>query len=275
MNNACPSCGAVYAVTAKDIGRKLKCKKCQSALIVADSGLEIDGPGGPPPSLPAHEESFASAVADDGEGDDSEEVVTKKSKKGKKDKPPRQPTDYKALAAQATAFSSKFGGISTLLFGFGVFLVIWFVFQSKIGEASAMSDAMYVHKLELEKKSRIEAAGVVKAKDKAPSTEEFQKAGEAQAKISEEYDKKIKDANEDAGYSRIRNKRSVYWDRWGTMIGFFFLSFGCIGYLRTEQHMVVKIVAGAILTLMMLVVFAGVSCDKASDLGPDMPIGKG
>jgi predicted Zn finger-like uncharacterized protein len=152
MNNACPSCGAVYAVTAKDIGRKLKCKKCQSALIVADSGLEIDGPGGPPPSLPAHEESFASAVADDGEGDDSEEVVTKKSKKGKKDKPPRQPTDYKALAAQATAFSSKFGGISTLLFGFGVFLVIWFVFQSKIGEASAMSDAMYVHKLELEKK---------------------------------------------------------------------------------------------------------------------------
>jgi hypothetical protein len=59
------------------------------------------------------------------------------------------------------------------------------------------------------------------------------------------------------------------------MIGFFFLSFGCIGYLRTEQHMVVKIVAGAILTLMMLVVFAGVSCDKASDLGPDMPIGKG
>ena len=41
MNNACPSCGAVYAVTAKDIGRKIKCKKCSSALRVDDTGEGI------------------------------------------------------------------------------------------------------------------------------------------------------------------------------------------------------------------------------------------
>jgi hypothetical protein len=43
------------------------------------------------------------------------------------------------------------------------------------------------------------------------------------------------------------------------MFGFFFVAFGCIGYLRTEQHIVVKIVAGAILTLMMLFVFGSIS----------------
>ena len=42
MNNACPECGAVYAVAEKDIGRRIACKKCHSALVVADEGLVLD-----------------------------------------------------------------------------------------------------------------------------------------------------------------------------------------------------------------------------------------
>jgi predicted Zn finger-like uncharacterized protein len=272
MNNACPSCGAVYAVSSKDIGRKLKCKKCSSALIVAESGLEYDGPAGAPPTPPplgAPEDTFAAAVAE--EGDDSEEVVPRK-KKGKKEKSaPREGgggPDLKALADKAASFTAKFGGIPTILFGFGVFLVIFFTFQAKIGEAAYVRAAMKPQKLTAEMESRKKAAGTLK--DNA-SPEDVKKAGEEQAKITKDYAKRIDEAQEDATFAKIDNRRSMYYDRWGTMIGFFFLSFGCIGYLRTEQHVVVKIVAGAILTLMMLVVFAGVGCDKTSDFMPDVP----
>ena len=57
MNNNCPSCGALYNVASKDIGRRLKCKKCNSALTVTDAGLEMDD-GGPPPE-DAREELIA------------------------------------------------------------------------------------------------------------------------------------------------------------------------------------------------------------------------
>lgn len=42
MNGACPTCGAVYSVEPKDVGRQIKCKKCQTALKVDPTGLVID-----------------------------------------------------------------------------------------------------------------------------------------------------------------------------------------------------------------------------------------
>src|ERR1700688_316407 len=81
MNNACPSCGAVYAVTGRDIGRKLKCKKCSSALIVTDAGLVLDGPVASAP------QSTSRPVAVDMEDEDADEaeevVIVSKGKKGK------------------------------------------------------------------------------------------------------------------------------------------------------------------------------------------------
>jgi hypothetical protein len=44
MNNACPECGAIYAVAEKDVGRRISCKKCNASLIVTEQGLEHDGP---------------------------------------------------------------------------------------------------------------------------------------------------------------------------------------------------------------------------------------
>ena len=51
MNSACPTCGAVYAVTPKDVGRKLKCKKCHTALAVTDAGLVVDTPSASAPAI--------------------------------------------------------------------------------------------------------------------------------------------------------------------------------------------------------------------------------
>jgi predicted Zn finger-like uncharacterized protein len=40
MNNTCPACGAAYNVSARDIGRRISCKKCGTPLAVTDPILE-------------------------------------------------------------------------------------------------------------------------------------------------------------------------------------------------------------------------------------------
>ena len=246
MNNACPSCGAVYAVTAKDIGRKLKCKKCSSALIVDESGLVFDAPAAPPASRPA----VAVAEVEDDFDNDDDEIVTRKGKKAK-----RGAGSSREGGPGLGALLAKIGGIPTILFSIGIFLVIWFTFMSKIADAHAKRDGARTMKLDAEAEA--------KAKDKLPkgkteltmSEDERKKYMDEVKKILEEYMPQMTEAENDAKISKIDSVRSLYWDRYGTMFGFFFVSFGCICYLRTEQHIVVKYVAGAILVLMMLVVF--------------------
>src|ERR1700721_2520161 len=124
MNNACPSCGAVYAVTGKDIGRRLKCKKCSSALVVTEDGLEMEAPAGAAPQIDAE----IVEEVDSGE----EEVIVVKGKKGQKD---RSSSRQGGGGVSISALLAKLGGLSTLLFSFGVFLVIFFTFMTKIEEA--------------------------------------------------------------------------------------------------------------------------------------------
>jgi hypothetical protein len=53
LNNACPSCAAVYSVQPQHIGRRIPCKKCGAALIVTVEGLGLDtepAAGGPEPT---------------------------------------------------------------------------------------------------------------------------------------------------------------------------------------------------------------------------------
>ena len=52
MNNLCPSCGTIYNVTAKNIGRRTICKKCGTGLVVNERGLEIVSPK-PAPATPS------------------------------------------------------------------------------------------------------------------------------------------------------------------------------------------------------------------------------
>jgi predicted Zn finger-like uncharacterized protein len=59
MNNACPECGAVYAVASKDVGRRIACKKCRTLLVVTERGLERDEPI---TAEPAEEEDAAPSV---------------------------------------------------------------------------------------------------------------------------------------------------------------------------------------------------------------------
>lgn len=56
MRNTCPQCETLYAVTPADIGRRIACKNCRTALVVSEDGLTRDGdnpPSPPPPVAPS------------------------------------------------------------------------------------------------------------------------------------------------------------------------------------------------------------------------------
>jgi predicted Zn finger-like uncharacterized protein len=256
MNNTCPSCGALYAVTGKDIGRKLKCKKCGSALTVTVAGLEMDEP------VEAVAEVADENVEEAGAGEG--EVIAVKGKKGKKDKSSSRQGGRGIAIGELLA---KVGGLSTLLFGFGVFLVIFFTFMTKIGEAGTDRAYAQVQKLELEMGSKKNALNKGKS---APKEEDLKK-------ISDDYFPKIADAQEEAAAIEISNRRGVWSDRWGTMFGFIFMAFGCIGYLRGQEPLTLRIVAGVILGFMMiivLIVFTTSSVDKSAQRS-SMPTNSG
>jgi predicted Zn finger-like uncharacterized protein len=230
MNNTCPSCGALYNVASKDIGRKIKCKKCNTALAVTDAGLVVDSPSAPAP-VPA-------AVMEDEEGGD---VVVKK-KGSKYERAPGTGIDVLAL-------------IPTLVFGFGVFLVIVFSSLPRIGEAGTDRAFAYVEKLIIERDAKLDATVPKGKKYDDLTTEDQKKIDEEKKKIREDYKKLIDDAGVEAEKTGISNRRDVWLERYGLMFGFIFVSFGCIAFLRTEQPLVMRIVAGVILTIMMIIMF--------------------
>ena len=243
MNNTCPTCGALYNVAEKDIGRKLKCKKCSAALKVTDDGLELDTPtGSAPPVAPKK-----AAVADANEPDEEEggeEPVIKKKKK-----------ESKSYGAPGINPLVMVGGIPTILFAFGVFMVIVFIAFPLIGNAGTERANAYTQKLQNDRKRELFDLKPAKKKEADWSDAEKKKIEEETPKIEAKYARLIEEAALDAESTRIANIRDKWFESYGLMFGFILVSFGCIGYLRTEQSLVLKIVAGTILTLMMLVMF--------------------
>lgn len=256
MNNACPKCGAIYEVTTKDIGKKLKCKKCRNALAVTDAGLVVEG-SAVAPAIPA------TAVADD--FDTGDEVVSTKTKKG-----PRAKYSGPGMGEML----AKVGGIPTILFGFGTFLVLWFTFMDPISQAAIARANVAEEKVRLEQAAELKKL-LPKGKKSSLELEGDEKKNydEKAKKINEDYEKKADDAKEEARNTRVDVIRSFRFDKYGQLFGFILLSFGCIGYLRTEQPLVMRIVAATVLALMLLMIFnlATGGCN-----GPrPIPTGKG
>ena len=219
-------------MAAKDIGRKLKCKKCSTALTVTEAGLEVDGGTG-------SKTSPVPAMIDDDEGDDAPLV----KKKGKYER---------GLGGNPLA---AVGGIPTVLFGFGVFLVIVFTSLPIIGLAGTDRATAYVDKLSNEMKVKQDALVPKNKKPNDWTDAERTKMREDQEKIAEDYAKKINDAKLDAEGTKISNRRDVWLETYGLMFGFIFVAFGCLGYLRSDQPLTLRIVAAVILGAMMLIMF--------------------
>jgi len=239
MNSTCPTCGAVYAVTPKDVGRKLRCKKCKTALAVIDAGLVVDTPSASAPAVVA-------TPADD--FDTGGELVATRGKKGRRASGPPGPGVGEVIA--------RIGGLPTILFSLGTFLVIWFTFMDPIGEAAITRASMSEKKIRLEQQAELKRL-LPKGKRSPQELEGDEKKtyDDKAKKINDDYEKRADDAKEEAAGTEVSVKRSVWFDKYGQMFGFVFLAFGCIGYLRTEQPLVMRIVAATVLALMLLLAF--------------------
>lgn len=234
MNQNCPSCGALYNVAEKDIGRKLKCKKCSAALVVTDAGLAADG--GAPADDPKPKRERA-AMADDYD----DEPPVKKNRAGR---------------FAGGGGLSAIGGVPTILFGIGVFFVILFTSMPIIGNAGTDRAKAGVDKLKHEAAVKKQALMPKGKKLTDLSESERKDLSEKSDKIDEDYNKRIIDAEIDATGTAIDNRRAVWMEQYGLMFGFMFLAFGSLGYLRTEQSLVLKIVAAVVLSIMLIVMFA-------------------
>ncbi len=221
MNNACPKCGAIYNVAAKDLGRRIKCKKCGESLEVREDGLEIEDPNAPPP---------APKTVPEMEPED--------------DEAPRRKRRSSGQAFNPMELLAKIGGIPTLLFGFGAFLVIVFLFMPIIGVAAVDRAQGASERVDLQWKTK--ERELIREKKQ----EEIQKTRE------EFYKKKDKESlEEDVGYERISHKRSRWMEMYGMMFGFLFLMVGSIGYMNPEQSLMRRILGTVVLGVQVIIIF--------------------
>jgi predicted Zn finger-like uncharacterized protein len=237
VNNTCPSCGAVYNVAAKDVGRKIKCKKCSTPLVVSDAGLVVDAPPAAAMVVPA-------AVVDDFSMDDDAVVKPNRGKLGKS-----------ARNYGGGGPLDGIGGVPTILFGLGTFLVIFFTFMPIIGAAAVDRAAINVEKLTNERDQKIKNLVPKGKRPQDLTSDEQKKIQDDTTKITDDYSKKLIEAAEEAGAVRISNVRAVWLEKYGLMFGFLFLAFGCIGYLRSQQPLTLRIVAAVVLGAALLLVF--------------------
>jgi predicted Zn finger-like uncharacterized protein len=140
MNNACPECGAVYAVASKDVGRRIACKKCRTLLVVTERGLERDEPL---TAEPAEEDEPASST-----------------------EPERETTSY---SSGFFARLRNLADVPTYLLGVGTFLSILFLFLPLLDQAKVARREAEVTASEAETARRMREA---KAEDEKKRIQE-------------------------------------------------------------------------------------------------------
>lgn len=228
MNDKCPTCGVIYNVNATDVGRRLKCKKCGAALTVTEEGLVTDESPDPAPPAPDFDDE-------------------PRPRKGRK--PAIDP-----LALLATV-----GGVPGVLFGTGIVFVLFFAFLRVLSGPSDERAAEYGKKVALNEEVELRELLNTVAPDKRDPGEldgdKRREYDEKRKKIEDRYFWKKKAADEDKRYTEIGNKRTRVFEGYGTMVGFMLLAFGCLGFLRTQDALLLRIVAGVILTAMVLGLF--------------------
>lgn len=237
MNNVCPSCGALYNVARKDIGRKISCKKCGAALVVTEAGLEVE-----PPAAASRAAPVINGIDD--APDAEEEVVSPRRGRGSR--------RGAGLNIDPIQIFKDFGGVATLLFGFGAFLVIVFLFLPMIGSAAVQRAQGAVERMELEWKGKER-----KMRKENKSADEISKA-------REDFFKGKDDLEDDVQDESISNKRALWFERYGMMFGFLFLMAGSLGFLMpghtVYRRILGTIVLGAQILIIFMVFAAGGGC---------------
>jgi len=121
MNNTCPDCRTVYAVTPKDVGRRIVCTKCGITLVIGDGGFEKES---------------------------AEPVVTEEP--APLPRQPRFTPEFRERLRNMVDWP-------TALFGVGAFLVLSMMFMPLIGKAKVerrtglLQEEQFDHEFEIKK----------------------------------------------------------------------------------------------------------------------------
>lgn len=228
MNNACPGCGAVYNVTSKDVGRRLKCKKCGSPMIITEQGIEPEGAAG-------------SAV----------HAAAPAQVEVEHDAPIAAPRRRLNLGSMNTGglgeMYKQHGSIfSTLLFGCGAFLVIFQLFMPLISLA----------KVEGRKANRDEAIREFLRKKKEIEDEKSDgNKATKQADLQKAHDDDLKYRDESIAAAQTASVTSLYWDYYFMMFGFLMVMIASLMFMMPDQPGVKRTVGAIVVTFQMVVVF--------------------
>lgn len=264
MNNACPECGAVYAVAEKDIGRRISCKKCSTALIVAEEGLRRDdSKAAVPPKKDdtAERERIRERDEDDdwssrrkSRDDDDDRSSRRRGRDDDddrgRDRPARKRTG--PGAGEMLSKLKKAADVATWLYGIGLFLTVYSFFSSRIDEAKEASrrGALIEEGIDMESYRR----SINEKPDGKPPTEDERKKLEEKEK---DWKKRQNSLNDDVKYAQAGLLRGAWWTVMFRMLGFFLLAFGSIGFLSSEQSQFKRILGGATILLILLQVIGG------------------
>ncbi|MCS6865340.1 MAG: hypothetical protein RMJ56_00795 [Gemmataceae bacterium] len=252
MNNTCPSCGVLYNVTEKDIGRRLKCKKCNAPLKVTDKGLETDIPTAPFAPVPPPVRV---------EPDDDLTLP-----------PPWQQS--RQARFRARELFAPIGGLPGLLFATGIVFILFFTFMMRLGTEANLRAAEYRNKLVLEKDIKIRKL-LPKGKTDPSQLEggELTKFNDERKRIEDEYLPLLLQAEDEHRATEISNKRLRLYEGYGQLFGFILLAFGCLGFaLNNQVALLLRIVAGIILVGMALGLFK-LAVGTETGIGASLMIG--
>ena len=255
MRNACPTCQTVYAVTPADVGRKIVCTRCASALVIDADGFRLqDATDKSKPAKTAEKKKPADppkkgkSLADDtahgppAEGDgtaDSETVAPVRPHRRDRDD---DEGDDDTPPPVRMGLLRKSVDLPTGVFAVGVVLVLWFLFMPLVGSAK---QKWYAARIEDEQLAH--DTEVKRLKEKGPP--------DAVTKKEDEWRKRKERLETDVQWVQINNRQSEYWDRYGMLGGFVLTALGAIGLLMTHQPTVKKIVGAVVVCGMMILVF--------------------
>lgn len=235
MRNDCPSCSTAYAVTPQDVGKRIVCKQCGAALIIAGDGFRLDS-SVPASATPKSDATKSKSRRDDDmdDGDESE----RGSELARAEKPAGGDLDG------VKEFLLKSLDIPTILFGIGAFFILTFLFFPMIGKANhdRRIGALAEEKLDMEVEIR-------KLREKSGNEERIKQ-------IEEKWTKRLPVLEADVKYAEISNQRSGYFDKYGLLFGFVVLMVGSLGMVRADTHLVKRIFGASVLGLQMLIVFS-------------------
>lgn len=220
MRNACPTCETVYAVTPKDVGRRIVCKRCGAALVIDPDGFRLES--SPPPPQPA---------------------VEPMPPRDDRERPPRRPRE--PVLPPIWARLRPYLDPPTVAFAAGVFLVLVALFMPLIGKAKVERRQAAITEERLYTDDLIKQLRAAKT----PNDERIKK-------VEDDWQKRREVLELDVKYAEVGNQMSTYWDRYWLLAGFLLLGFGAIGFMRDGQPLIRRIVGAVVVTAQMLLVFA-------------------